>query len=203
MKAANLLYLLIIVNISGALPIVCKDGNVNVEFIEAAKNGNVAKIQKLFQDVKLAATLAIKRFLNIQDADGNTPLIWAVRGNHLETVQVLLQLGADVNIKDNEMDTALHWAAIKGGQRTDIVKALLDSGASINMQDKQGRTPLTYTIRVNSPAIANILLDHGANVYLKDKKGMTILDLAKRNRLIMNLIEAKTGTKQVTGSSAK
>ena len=61
----------------------------------------------------------------------------------LEAVQMLLELGADVNAVDNNGDTAMHGAAY--GNFPTVVQLLADRGADINIwkrQDTAGRTPL-------------------------------------------------------------
>ena len=61
----------------------------------------------------------------------------------LEAVQVLLDLGADVNAVDNNGETAMHAAAYKNLPK--VVKFLAAKGARIdlwNRADKFGWTPL-------------------------------------------------------------
>jgi len=40
--------------------------------------------------------------VNMQDADGCTPVVWAVHNNHYENAKMLLDAGADVTIKDKK-----------------------------------------------------------------------------------------------------
>ena len=55
----------------------------------------------------------IRGFADKKDNDGRTPLWYAALGGHVETVQLLLRLGADVNARCKLKDTALHRAARK------------------------------------------------------------------------------------------
>jgi ankyrin repeat protein len=61
----------------------------------------------------------------------------------LETVQLLLSLGADVNAVDKNGETAMHGAAYKNLPK--VVQLLADEGAKIefwNQKNKYGWTPL-------------------------------------------------------------
>ena len=57
----------------------------------------------------------------------------AARKGHLEIVKWLIGVGADVNIKDNDGDTALNLAALYGHLET--LKFLIDYGAEIDKED--------------------------------------------------------------------
>jgi len=56
-------------------------------------------------------------------------------------VKLLLEKGANIEAKDNDGDTALINAAIKG--ETEMVKLLLEKGANIEAKDNKGETALT------------------------------------------------------------
>ncbi|ETV99112.1 hypothetical protein, variant 1 [Aphanomyces invadans] len=68
--------------------------------------------------------------VELRDAEGMTPLIWATIRGFLEVVGLLLHHGADVNGKDNTGMTALHVACFKG--YTDLVDFLLHTGSSLS-----------------------------------------------------------------------
>jgi ankyrin repeat protein len=53
--------------------------------------------------------------------------MWAAARGHAEVVQVLLETGADVNVKDKNGKTALMRAVIKGHK--EIAEILKKSGA--------------------------------------------------------------------------
>ncbi|ETV70989.1 hypothetical protein H257_13720 [Aphanomyces astaci] len=81
--------------------------------------------------------------VELRDAQGMTPLIWATVRGFLEVVGLLLHHGADVNGKDNEGMTALHVACFKG--YTDLVDFLLHTGhADLEAEDINGFTPGLY-----------------------------------------------------------
>ena len=58
---------------------------------------------------------------------GDTPLARAAHNGHFQTVQYLVEQGAEVDGKDIGDNTALHWAAMRG--HVEIVKYLVDCGA--------------------------------------------------------------------------
>ncbi len=48
---------------------------------------------------------------DLNEIDGNmTPLLWAILGGHLDAVKLLLQHGADPNVRPNPTDSPL-WSA--------------------------------------------------------------------------------------------
>ena len=66
--------------------------------------------------------------MNAIDSDGD-PLLWeAVWRGHTETVQLLVDAGADVNAKDSGGDTMLQEARFRG--HSDIEEILLAAGAT-------------------------------------------------------------------------
>jgi ankyrin repeat protein len=66
----------------------------------------------------------------------------------LAAVTLLLEAGADVNVRDANDDTALHMAA--KALHPGIVRALVASGADLDAQNKDGWTPLQLV--ENTPA---------------------------------------------------
>lgn len=63
-----------------------------------------------------------------------------IRQGHLQTVTLLVHLGADPSIRDGEGLSCLHLAAQFG--HTPIVAYLVAKGLSPNLQDRNGMTPL-------------------------------------------------------------
>ena len=82
----------------------------------------------------------------------------------------LIQAGAEVNARNEDHWTPLHFAAKHNN--IDIVKLLLDNGAKINVKTSYGHTPLQLT---TDTKIAKILIQSGANIESKDNHGWTFL----------------------------
>jgi ankyrin repeat protein len=125
------------------------------QIIKAAKSGDSTMVRTL---VLNDATL-----LDARDTDGSTPLHCASWKGHVDVVQALIELGADVNAQNkNEHwgNTPLH-AAAHGNQRA-VAEILLPHGADMNAKFGPGRTPLRETEVHKAQAVANLLRKHGA-----------------------------------------
>jgi hypothetical protein len=93
-------------------------------------------------------TTSVKRLLSIRninvnvkdDLSGATPLHYAAANGYVEITHLLLQNGADVNVKNNGGSTPLHSAAIFG--HVDILHLLVENGADLEAQDVDGRRAL-------------------------------------------------------------
>jgi len=86
-------------------------------------------------------------------------------------VRLLVEAGADLNIRDSGGNTPLH-----GDLDESAARALIDLGANVNAQNKRGETPLMWT---SSEAVAEILLNAGADVSIRSSAGKTAVDLAR------------------------
>lgn len=70
-----------------------------------------------------------------------TPLLWAARKGDLSLVLLLLEKGADPNLRIPKGNTAIMWAAWHGN--LEMLKALLAKGADLKLS-KEGQTALSY-----------------------------------------------------------
>jgi ankyrin repeat protein len=75
----------------------------------------------------------VYQYINAQDTEGDTPLMWAAEIGRVSAAQVLLEYNVDINLKNNDGMTALHWAA--NNCHLDIAKLLLKHNANANIKD--------------------------------------------------------------------
>ncbi|XP_031640648.1 serine/threonine-protein phosphatase 6 regulatory ankyrin repeat subunit A-like [Contarinia nasturtii] len=106
----------------------------------------VKERDEIFVAAKQGLTDKIKTFIkkginiNVQNNDGDTPLIIASRHGHTEFVKVLLKDKAKVNLVNRDNWSALHCAAL--GKHEEIVLMLLDHHADAHIRNDWGETPL-------------------------------------------------------------
>ena len=101
--------------------------------VEQITESKVNKIQELIRS---------NGNLNAQDAEGNTVLLLAARGGHLEIAQTLIDAGADVNLPNEHGNTALLLAASRRDPLR-LINLLIDAGADVNHPNEGGNTALT------------------------------------------------------------
>ncbi|KAL8825600.1 MAG: hypothetical protein Q9170_007731 [Blastenia crenularia] len=121
--------------------------------------------------------------VDLQDpADGLTPLMMACRRGYAETVKLLLDKGASVNIRNHSESTALFEAVI--ANRTDVVAVLLTNPRiDINEEHLHNseRTPLMFAAKDDYIAILRELLHNPRiDVNKKDLEGNTALSIAAK-----------------------
>lgn len=101
----------------------------------------------------------------------------AAKGNDKQTVKKYVDvLGTDINSKDLEGYSALHYAVLKG--HIDLVKYLLEKGAKINSKTHSEKiingefkfylsaTPLHLACLHSAPEMVSLLLSMGADIHI-------------------------------------
>ncbi len=105
-------------------------------------------------------------------------LIAAVRSGDRPAVNGLLAGGADVNARQPDGATALHWAAHRDDLET--VQQLLAAGADASTANDYGATPVWLAATNGNAAIVDALLDAGADPNAALESGETVLMAAAR-----------------------
>jgi ankyrin repeat protein len=131
----------------------------------------------------------------IEQWTGQSALMWAVARNNPEMAELLIDNGADVNLRATFFDWSSQMTSEPRGQYRpsggltpllyaarsgclSCVEAILDAGADPNLPSPDGETPLLVAIDNFQFDVANYLLDKGANALAFDWWGRTPLHLA-------------------------
>ena len=148
----------------GLLP--AKKLSDGAELFRAIREGNIDVVKSHLTKSDLA----------VRDGRGATPLMHAAAFGNLETLKLLLDVGADVNAHSDSDATALLWAA----RDPEKARLLIERGADVNAVSKQGQTPLiSAASRPDGSAIVALLIAKGANIDFQDgRRNSTALNVA-------------------------
>ena len=114
----------------------------------------------------------------------------------IKTIAAVVLVGcgpsaSDVNWKDQNGKTLLHYAAWKGHK--EIAELLIANGADVNAKDDKGGTPLHVAAWEGHKEVAELLIAKGADINAKMEDGETPLDYAKRHPETADLLRKHGG----------
>ena len=124
----------------------------DISIHEATYDGNIEAVKQ-----HIAAGTDVNAKDKNNDFIGWTPLLHAASDGHKEITELLINNGADLNVKDREGLTPLHYAVYEGHK--EVVALLIAKGADVNPKNKDDETPLDWPKR--HPEIADLLRKHG------------------------------------------
>ena len=164
---------------------IADDEPIAVAVTEAIHAGDVATLARLLEEDPSLATVRIlqsdcdddqatdagRTLLHIAtDWPGNFP-------NGVETVQTLIEAGADVHARfvGSHTETPLHWAASSDDVK--VLDALLDAGADIEADGAVigGGTPMADAVAFGQWKAARRLLERGARTNLWQAAALGLL----------------------------
>lgn len=136
---------------------------------------------------------------------GDTGLHLASRYGHHGIIQILLEIGTEINAKSNNGSIALHIAAENGDEV--VVRMLLKHGTCVDTRDNSSQTALHYACRVGSKLVSQLLIEAKIPVNAKEENGKTALHLAAERgyeSIVDLLLEKGAAVEEVDneGSSA-
>ena len=157
--------------------IVAKRKNCNAPLFVAAMRRNVDMVKCLVMEWQ--ADLEVSgRYMDHRDGSSIsvTPLWLAVVSNNMKMVELLIDLGADINAVSDTGDTLVSQACFL--KIVCIVKILSMRGADVEKPNKFGETCLILAAE-RSLELCQILIDYGANVNAQNSlSGNTALHCA-------------------------
>ncbi|KAM5264392.1 ankyrin repeat domain-containing protein 55 [Ctenodactylus gundi] len=136
----------------------------------AASNGDVNALTAVIREDP--------SILECCDGEGCTPLMHAVSGRQVDTVKLLLKMGANINMQDAYGRTSLCLATYLGWLEGCV--SLLRNGAKHNIPDKNGRLPLHAATAEPDVRLLTVLLQQSnpSEINHQDNEGMTPLHWA-------------------------
>lgn len=97
-------------------------------------------------------------------------------GDKNEVIELLIANGSEVNTKDQDGETPLHYAAEHGDKH--VAELLIANGADVNARNNTGETPLHCATLWAYKDVIELLIANGADIGLKTKTGSTALQIA-------------------------
>jgi hypothetical protein len=150
-------------------------------------------------------TTSVKRLLSIRninvnvkdDLFGESPLHWVARNGHIEIARLLLQNGAEVNVKGRWDRTPLHSAARNCNAhngKVDILQLLVENGADLEAQDNDGWRALHWAVlNGNLPFIQELISRYHVDINARMNNGTTALSRARGRPDIITFLQANGG----------
>ncbi|XP_070592472.1 ankyrin repeat domain-containing protein 55 [Erythrolamprus reginae] len=137
---------------------------------QAAANGDINTLTTVIREDP--------SILECCDSEGSTPLMHAISGRQLDTVKLLLKMGANINTQDARGRTSLSLATYLGWLEGCVT--LLRNGARQNIPEKNGRLPLHAATADPNVRLLSVLLQQSdlSEINHQDNEGMTSLHWA-------------------------
>uniref|UniRef100_A0A8C5VV54 Ankyrin repeat domain 55 n=1 Tax=Microcebus murinus TaxID=30608 RepID=A0A8C5VV54_MICMU len=139
---------------------------------QAASNGDVNALTAVIREDPA--------ILECCDSEGCTPLMHAVSGRQVDTVKLLLKMGANINMQDAYGRTSLCLATYLGWLEGFV--SLLRNGAKHNIPDKNGRLPLHAATAEPDVRLLTVLLQQSSLSEVNHQ------DIQSGNRILCSVI---------------
>lgn len=118
-----------------------------------------------------------KADINFSSKGRGSAIHLAVASNQLSTVKMLIEMNANVNIQNADLETSLHIAC-KNPDLIQILQLLVSNGANTRITDKNNEPPIFTAIRMKNKGAINALITSGVDFTHINKLKQTIVHVA-------------------------
>lgn len=161
---------------------LCEDvqttSNCELLFL-SGKNSTISFLKKQ----KIISSILSKNGVNLEDknSEGLTPLLSAAQSGNLEMVKFLIDMGADLKVKDIFQHTTLYFALRSGN--VELVNFLMTKKKASLNSNIGGDRPLNISAEMGDIEMVKFLVKNGANLNAKDAWGNTpLMDAINYNK---------------------
>ena len=140
-----------------------------LHLILASEKGDIGMVKSLLEKGV---------YIHTQDKDGKCAVVAAAYGNYVEVAELLIEAGADVNMKDNTLQSAYLIATCEipvSKTQTDLLKLTLKAGADVHRTDSYNGTGLIRAADRGYVEIIKELLKTDIRINHVNKIGWTAL----------------------------
>ncbi len=173
---------------------------------------------KLFALVNNKDSLALKKAINLQNANafdsaGVNLLTRAVMTGDLNIVKILVEQGADVNLRNKTTTGSVPLMLASGNTSLEIARYLIARGAEVDIPDTHGDPAINWSAYYGNLPFTKLMLDEGARTDQRSIHSDGVLQVALKewNDSIVDLLlaygisfyEPKPGTEALIKAAKK
>lgn len=138
--------------------------------------------------------------LLVAGGDPDLALMEATKLKQIETIEKLLELGANIEVKDSSEDF-LNWTPLMHTARqgtVTLLKLLIRKGANLEAVDNLGKTALIIVAQYGQALLAAPLIEAGADIHHRDNSSNDALAYAYlgKHRWIISKLEAAGASRE-------
>ena len=179
---------------AGKLDVIVKLLEYHVDLANSKKRGKSAMMFAIHGEHEKILDVLLNAEASLSCPDfspsDQIPLHQAIRCSNENIVTMLLDHGADVQIRDELSRTALFETL--DCHDLDVAVLLLDQGINLSSRDRKGNSVLHEAIRRGAFEHATLFIDQGIELTELNEEGLTPLHLAARHnhcRIVNDLLE--------------
>jgi ankyrin repeat protein len=119
--------------------------------------------------------LKVKHIIDLKDFDSKTALYKAFKNEDYKICRLLLEHGADPNIKYDEETILMKCCEYEDEVFVNFVNLFITMRADLNIKDNNGNTALMVAIENKNEKIIKMLINSGADLNIQNNEGFTVL----------------------------